>query len=483
MEQKPHTAVDLVKRAKRLWREKNDPVQALGLLTHYLDNFSEPQDVARLLIAIGNFHKDTGAYDMALDSYRKALSLHPVRTKTTIAAANILIGRGDIEESEKFLKEFLQQHPDNPLFLEVMMNFCINCQRYEEAEAYKNHLARVAVDPPANDEKDRGFSIVRHAYRLRKEKNSPEEALKFLLDRIDSFGTPRVRASIYTGIGDCHKTLGNRPEALCAYKKAMDLDPKFPLPLVSSASILISLRSFSEAQEYLNRAIKLKPGDPCIPILQQKINASRFAEVTLQSSVRKAPVSSFSTAAPPINPPAPQPPLSVEETMRQRITRNPRDIGAMNSLADILLRRKEPAEAAVLLRAILMVDKLNADAKKKLRELDAHVSEKPAAPVKLVAVSDTLLPLPVAKAQTQIEPQDYGSDEITVVVRVDGQLYQQFRFHSPVQEGEDLSDKDLLCRTFAEALARLTNEAAPATGNNFTPPHTSGAPARIPGSG
>lgn len=237
-------------------------------------------------------------------------------------------------------------------------------------------LYRVGRNDPSHSPLHSALRLVKDASFLKDEANQPGQALDLLKFGLTIYSHDKDLGMILEAVGRCYLGLKKPELAFPAFEASLALQPRNRNALISAGYSLIQLRRYQEARVRFEGALDIFPSDlgalkglvKSCGLSKDLSAATAYAErlnVLLGIMADKRPKPSAAPAAPNEKPSAPAN-LSVEEQMRERISANPRDIGARKVLAEIMIRRHEFGEAKKHLASILEIDKTNSEAKKLL---------------------------------------------------------------------------------------------------------------------
>jgi len=104
-------------------------------------------------------------------------------------------------------------------------------------------------------------------------------------------------------LGVVHKLRGQRPEALAAFAKVIEINPNYPLAYAHTGDVLAGMGKFDEAMDQVHYAIRLSPKDPILGVFSLfagKIELERGNDAAatdwLKRAVGLAPRSAFTHA-------------------------------------------------------------------------------------------------------------------------------------------------------------------------------------------
>ncbi len=171
-----------------------------------------PQNNALELFQSGIKQEQQGDLYSALFTYQKVIKLNPYFVDAKIALSRIYYKLKDYKKSEKILKEALTQEPKNIDALNMLGNVEIALNNFKEAEEIFTRA--VSIDP-TNIESQYGFA---NLYRLEGRYKEAIEKYQYILKIYPN----DARSYIY--IGDIYMELGKFTKAGGFYRNAVSLD-------------------------------------------------------------------------------------------------------------------------------------------------------------------------------------------------------------------------------------------------------------------
>jgi len=98
---------------------------------------------------LGNIHRSTGKYDLALGEYQRALHLDPHSADAQIGLARSFESAGRLADAEAAFRKAIALQPDSWAGYNSLAAFLYNHQRYDEAVAQYKHAIQLTPDNAA----------------------------------------------------------------------------------------------------------------------------------------------------------------------------------------------------------------------------------------------------------------------------------------------------------------------------------------------
>lgn len=244
---------------------------------------SETRTTQPSLVSIGNQYARDGLLREAVDSYKKALQKEPENLTAHRNLGIVLVKAGDFTNAITHLEKSMESFDDN-----FDANFYLGeayraTDKYGEAIfRYKSALKIQANEPRSlkslawsyykirfytealsisqklistNPTDDQAPIIVARVYLRLKRENEALNVLHKAMERVPSSSIPyyqSVEAEIL-------QSKGSMNEALAVYKKALKTQPMLAGALLGTGRILLEQGKTTDAVDYLERAVRVKP--------------------------------------------------------------------------------------------------------------------------------------------------------------------------------------------------------------------------------
>jgi serine/threonine-protein kinase len=168
-------------------------------------------------VTLGNIHRATGKYDLALQEYQRALQLDPRSSDAQLGLAESYNSAGRTPDAEMAFRKAIALRPDSWNGYNSFGNFLDDHQRYDEAIAQFQHAIQL----------------------------TPDNAPLYL-----------NMAAVYIDRGDPKFF----PDAEKALRKSIELEPSYPA-YANLGYMYIQEQKFAEAADAAEKALKLNDKD------------------------------------------------------------------------------------------------------------------------------------------------------------------------------------------------------------------------------
>jgi protein O-GlcNAc transferase len=203
------------------------------------------------LLRQGAAHQEAGRLDEAEALYRRVLAIDPARGEGHVRLANLLEGRGRLEEAVASWREAIRLMPDRQAQLH---------NRLGNTLAALNHL-------------DQALTEYDHALRSNPRSAVAQYNLAHLLNRLGRLEEAAERyrraialepgfAAAHNNLGHVLNRLGRHEEAARCCREALRLRPGDPAAQNNLGNALAGLARFEEAEACYREALRLKPDLP-----------------------------------------------------------------------------------------------------------------------------------------------------------------------------------------------------------------------------
>lgn len=197
------------------------------------------------LLAVGE--ERVGKLDRALDDYTRAYELDESNFSAVLAAAEVLVAMERVSDAAKYLAKHMGRADNDPGAYELAARLAMMQGQHDRAADY--YQAAWELDQSNIDyEEAMGLAQAmagRHA-----------EAAATLSDRI-ARSDPPAAPWVYATLGDSHLALGDRAEAIAAYRKLCELRPD-AVSWVSLAKAHLESGATAEVIQSATRALELE---------------------------------------------------------------------------------------------------------------------------------------------------------------------------------------------------------------------------------
>ena len=221
------------------------PSEHLGALINLLKNkkFEEALVKSKALLAdfphssnvqnlFGAVNSALGRYDIAIETYRKALGRYPKNALIYNNMANAFSRKGDIDSAVKCFEKALKIEPKNDGIFNKLGQLMTGQKKYEDASGYFRKSLEIN---PGNA----------HTYfcigNLMANKGEFDTAIQYLEK---SLGLNPNQAGAYNNLGVCMRGKGAIKDAIANYDKALALEPKNVGSHYNKALLVLNLQDF-----------------------------------------------------------------------------------------------------------------------------------------------------------------------------------------------------------------------------------------------
>ena len=191
--------------------------QAGRAMDHYLQALSLKPRYAEARNNLGSAYERMGQIEKAREQFRRALEVNPGFTQASLNLVRLDLRLGRLEEAGRRLEGIRPAGPKEQVrWLEATAEVLIRQGREEEAErklreALKSHPHRVEF-----------LNLLGIA--LRRQRKASEAALVLT----QAIAVLPTEPSLWVNLGNAYRDLGRNREAAQAYRRALELDPRYP---------------------------------------------------------------------------------------------------------------------------------------------------------------------------------------------------------------------------------------------------------------
>ncbi len=187
--------------------------------------------------------------------------------ETVSAGLGVLMACGALDEADSYLELALEKNPDNGFLLALQGDVSALQGRYRMAS---HAISRaLALDKDNLSLLVRKVRLAGHAFTFKQ----GLAALDKIMDLIQDLPPPN-RAVYLSMYGRIHFDRGDEDEAMTAYAKALETDPKCIPALGGMAGIMTTLGRLDEAHEFQDRMYQMAP----VRAMQIMINNDRVPD-------------------------------------------------------------------------------------------------------------------------------------------------------------------------------------------------------------
>jgi len=233
-------ALDLMKSGK--------PAEAIPLLQAYLEK--NPNN-APLQYTLGKAFVDTKQYDLAVPPLTKSLTLEPNHAGSHFYLGIVYNQMGQDEEA---LKEFLAEIPNSP---DQDTNYSNAASIYEKQQKWDKALEYYQKAVEINPKRAELHASLARIYEKKGDQAKAEIEYKTLAD-VD----PANASVTWFNIGAIAKNNDKNDDAVHAFRKAVELDPKYALAHRELGYALVKQGDFAQAVVHMKKYLDLAPRAP-----------------------------------------------------------------------------------------------------------------------------------------------------------------------------------------------------------------------------
>jgi len=233
-------ALDLMKSGK--------PAEAIPLLQAYLEK--NPNN-APLQFTLGKAFVDTKQYDLAVPPLTKSLALEPNHAGSHFYLGIVCNQMGQDEEA---LKEFLAEIPNSP---DQDINYSNAASIYEKQQKWDKALEYYQKAVEINPKRAELHASLARIYEKKGDQAKAGMEYKALAD-VD----PANASVTWFNIGAIAKNNDKNDDAVHAFRKAVELDPKYALAHRELGYALVKQGDFAQAVVHMKKYLDLAPRAP-----------------------------------------------------------------------------------------------------------------------------------------------------------------------------------------------------------------------------
>lgn len=227
--------------------EDGDVDDAVGALQRLMD---EPDGGYLAAYNLGVIHDRRGDSRAALEHYSTALRRQPDFNPALINAARVYLRAGDSGQADGLVRQYIEERPDNLDHRATLLEIWVEQGRYEDVvEGARDILRRDVRHVEAM------IQMATANYRLRR-----FELAEAILNR--ALQLAPERAEMYYLLAQVALAQDNDDVARVNFRRAIELQPRFPEARNNYAVMLYKAGNFQRAIEHLEASLKDAPHDP-----------------------------------------------------------------------------------------------------------------------------------------------------------------------------------------------------------------------------
>jgi arylsulfatase A-like enzyme/lipopolysaccharide biosynthesis regulator YciM len=272
-------------RAREMGLE-GDAAEAIAAINRII---AEDPEITDAYFSLGNIHFRLGAYEKAIEAFRRSLERKPDDSFTVINIANSYLALGRFADAEKFVLDYLASGFSDAQLYFLLGNMNFLQKKYDAAVPYlerslslnaesassHNTLAAIYI---VKDDLDRAQGHLDAARRLNPRLGSLSFNQAQLYEKRGDFAraaeayrdelaqTPRHFKSLYN-LTRLYRQTGEEELELQTLRRCVEIDPDFPLTYFYLARIYLNRgENYEEAIALVRKGIDLKPDPAELPL-------------------------------------------------------------------------------------------------------------------------------------------------------------------------------------------------------------------------
>lgn len=221
-----------------------------------------PEDV-ELLLDYGDLLVEMDNNDLARRQYRKALKLAPAKPGAYVCLGELAMAEDHMEEAERMLAMALRLDEDCPIAHAKMAQALLRQERVQDAAKHLVVGLKNCKDDPAMLQE---YSQILLEAQLTQQAN---RVLKRLVTLAPGDANARHNLAVtYFRMDELDKGMAH-----C--RKALDIQPKYPLALYNLALAHVKRGEESEARSYVSEGLRLDPSNEALRDLTRQLDRGR----------------------------------------------------------------------------------------------------------------------------------------------------------------------------------------------------------------
>lgn len=186
----------------------------------------------------------------AIDAWKQAIALDPKLPGPYFNVGLTLVRKGEYAEAVSPLRQTLRIEPNNDGARRALAMALMGIEKFPEAS---RELAQLLFRSPKD------AALLELAAKSFLQQRRYQEATVVLQRRLQ---LPDTTAFLFSQYGDALDGAGRTPEALEAYRKAVELDPESTLTRYGLGYLHWKLYQYEEAERQLLEVLRREPNDP-----------------------------------------------------------------------------------------------------------------------------------------------------------------------------------------------------------------------------
>ena len=206
-----------------------------------------------LLLSVSTFYINLQRFEKAVPLIRKTLELSPDLYEAQIQMANVYDGWGETEKALDYLKDILEQHPENEEnILTSKYTILLNNQRYKEAIPILKHILKINFDHPLAS-----YELLSCYEAIGK----PEKAIDFYQSLVDK---DPYNFKLWNNLGFLYTLINDDDKAIQTYELSLAINDTISETSYCLGNIYSNNEDFLKSIEYYKRAIETGGGDDLV---------------------------------------------------------------------------------------------------------------------------------------------------------------------------------------------------------------------------
>ncbi|MER3427741.1 MAG: hypothetical protein C4334_06525 [Pyrinomonas sp.] len=210
------------------------------------------------LLAQGQVAYLRGNYPDALVAFNKVVFEDPQLAIAHLLRGNVYLATNQPEEAFKAYQQASRINPKMALAYRGMGDVMRKQGKEKEADQYYRKAAALGMSAAGEASAPVGATpttpnpALNAARNLKRQKKWAQALREF-----QSIAEKEPSAELYLEIGDCYRGMKQVISAMNAYRRAMELDPKFALAHYKYGELMYEMREYAAASEAMERALAL----------------------------------------------------------------------------------------------------------------------------------------------------------------------------------------------------------------------------------
>ncbi len=240
-----------------LYLTKGEHEQALE---YYAGALSIRDDLVQAMLMSANIHLRMGEIDQAREQFMAVLDRQPEHEQARIGLANLQARQGEVEQAIETIQGALQHNPQSE---ELRMALAGFWRQQGKVDAALQELENIIVHNP------QAWKAYSRLSRFHLARKNYEQAWKASRKCIEY--RPEKSASSFCDLGAACTGMGRFDEAMDAFRKALDIEPKSMMAKLGMARVYVEQNRLEDAKLILVELGRRKRVPPSFHVLQGRI--------------------------------------------------------------------------------------------------------------------------------------------------------------------------------------------------------------------